>query len=124
MYTVIAHSASPVSSSGYSTEDLTSENNLTENVRVVASMKDMLMAPEEPGEVSQVSDVVCIDLLCLGTKCFFDATGHANDGRRECQDFELNDHRIRLHSASIQGGLQPSGNSTVCGHSAMATNES
>jgi hypothetical protein len=51
MYTVIAHSASAVSESGYSSEDLKSEVDLKENVRVVAAMKDMIMAPEEPGEV-------------------------------------------------------------------------
>jgi len=54
LYTVIAHSASAVSSSGYSEEDLRSENDLKENVRVVAAMKDMVMAPEEPGEVMRM----------------------------------------------------------------------
>eukprot|EP00951_Prasinocladus_malaysianus_P010801 scaffold79547_cov46-Prasinocladus_malaysianus.AAC.1 len=51
MYTVIAHSAEAVSATGHSDEDFESEQNLKENVRVVAAMKDMLMAPEEPGEV-------------------------------------------------------------------------
>jgi len=54
MYTVIAHSANAVSQSGYSDEDLTSEQDLIENVRVVAAMKDMIMAPEEPGEVMRM----------------------------------------------------------------------
>mmetsp|Transcript_27249 Transcript_27249/g.68608 ORF Transcript_27249/g.68608 Transcript_27249/m.68608 type:complete len:683 (+) Transcript_27249:203-2251(+) len=51
MYTVIAHSAQAVSTSGHSDEDLVSDNELKENVRVVAALKDMLLAPEEPGEV-------------------------------------------------------------------------
>ena len=51
MYTVIAHSASAISESGFSDDDLKSSKDLKENVRVVAAMKDMIMAPEEPGEV-------------------------------------------------------------------------
>lgn len=53
MYTVIAHSAQAVSASGHSDEDLVSDNELKENVRVVAALKDMLLAPEEPGEVDR-----------------------------------------------------------------------
>mmetsp|Transcript_2156 Transcript_2156/g.5470 ORF Transcript_2156/g.5470 Transcript_2156/m.5470 type:complete len:688 (+) Transcript_2156:191-2254(+) len=51
MYTIIAHSAQAVSATGHSEDDLNSELGLKENVHVVAALKDMLLAPEEPGEV-------------------------------------------------------------------------
>ena len=125
MYTVIAHSASAVSVSGFSDDDLKSSKDLKENVRVVAAMKDMIMAPEEPGEVRTAdapwnhrSSTVASLLYCGSMRTSqqpqmtvflsrilrpSSSSGHAVDGRRVHQDHVIDHHRVRLHRPDRQG---------------------